>query len=205
MFESKALFGILSSLFVFIGGIPYLRDIHNRKVSPQVLSWVGWGFISTLGAIVILSVESTWVVAILFANALLCFVIAGYAVIRKVGAMSTGMYDYILFGFGILGLIFWLILDLPVVALFCSILADFSFGLPTIIKTYKDPSSETPFVWVSAVISGILSLFAVQHYVFYELLYPVYLLSYDLFVLLIILGVIHSSKYIKRKKITLNR
>lgn len=194
MIEAKALFGILSSFFVLIGGIPYLKDIHQRKAHPHVLSWLGWAFITALGASAMLAEGSTWVVAILFANTLLCLSIAGYSIIQKVGVWSTGIYDFIFFGLGIIGLVLWQVLDMPIIALVCAIMADLSFGLPTIIKTYKDPSTETPFVWATATISGLLSLFAVQNFAFHEVAYPLYLFIYDTLVLLFVLRIIYQPK-----------
>ncbi|MCF7834071.1 MAG: hypothetical protein K9L98_01020 [Candidatus Pacebacteria bacterium] len=194
MIEIKALFGILSSFFVLIGGIPYLKDIHQGKAHPHVLSWLGWAFITALGASAMLAEGSTWAVAILFANTLLCLLIAGYSIVRKVGVWSTGIYDFIFFGFGIIGLVLWQVLNMPVIALVCAIMADLSFGLPTIIKTYKDPSTETPFVWATATISGLLSLFAVQSFAFHEVSYPLYLFIYDTLVLLLVLKIIYRPK-----------
>lgn len=137
---------------------------------------------------------STWAVAILFANTLLCLAIAGYSIIKRVGVWSTGIYDYIFFGLGILGLILWQTLDLPVIALVCAIVADFSFGFPTIIKTYKDPSTETSFVWLTAAISGLFSLFAVQSFQFSESAYPIYLFVYDTIVLLLVWKILRKPK-----------
>ncbi len=190
----KAIFGSLSSFFVLLGGIPYLKDIHQRKVRPHVLSWLGWAFITALGGSAMLAEGSTWAVAILFANTLLCLCIAGYSVYRRVGVWSTGIYDYVFFGLGILGLILWQVLDMPVIALVCAIVADLSFGLPTIIKTFKDPSTETPFVWLTATISGLLSLFAVQSFAFHEVAYPLYLFIYDSTVLILVLKIVAKRK-----------
>ncbi len=192
--ELKPLFGILSSIFVIIGGIPYLRDIHKRDAHPHVLSWLGWSFITALGGAAMLAEGSTWAVAILFANTLLCLTIAGYSIVKRVGVWSTGVYDYIFFGLGILGLILWQTLDLPVIALVCAIVADFSFGFPTIIKTYKDPATETSFVWLTAAISGLLSLFAVQNFHFSESAYPIYLFAYDTVVLLLVWKILRKPK-----------
>lgn len=192
--ELKPLFGILSSFFILLGGLPYLRDINKKLAHPHVLSWLGWAFITALGGSAMLAEGSTWAVAILFANSLLCLSIAGYSIIKKVGVWSTGIYDYIFFGLGILGLILWQTLNLPILALICAIVADFSFGLPTIIKTYKNPASETPFVWLTATISGLLSLFALRNFGFSESAYPIYLFAFDLTVLLLVLKIISSSK-----------
>jgi len=185
--EIKAIFGILSSIFVLIGGIPYLRDIQQRQARPHVLSWLGWAFVTALGASAMLAEGSEWVVAILFANTFLCLVIVGYSIIKKTGVWSTSIYDFIFFGFGILGLVLWQTIDLPVLALICAIIADFCFGVPTIIKTYKNPKSETYFVWLAASISGLLSLFAFKNLVFCEIAYPLYLFLFDSLVLLLVL------------------
>jgi hypothetical protein len=192
--EIKALFGIFSSLFILIGGIPYLKDIYQRKAHPHVLSWIGWAFITTLGASSMLAEGSTWVVAILLANAFLCLTIAIYSIFRKVGVWSTSVYDFIFFGIGIIGLVLWQILDIPTIALVCAMVADFSFGLPTIIKTYKNPATETPFVWVTATISGLLSLFAARSFAFHEIAYPLYLFLFDITVLLLVVKIISRKK-----------
>jgi len=191
--EIKAFFGILSSIFVLVGGIPYLRDIYNKKAHPHILSWIGWAFITALGAFAMLAEGSQWVVAILFSNSFLCLAIAGYSIFKKVGIWSTTVYDYVFFGLGILGLVLWQVLDIPLIALICAIIADFSFGVPTIIKTYKDPSSETYFVWLTAAMSGLFSLFAVRNFSFTEVGYPLYLFIFDTIVLLLALRIIRKT------------
>ncbi|MFT5280856.1 MAG: hypothetical protein ACI9AR_000292 [Flavobacteriaceae bacterium] len=190
----KVLFGVFSSIFILVGGIPYLIDIHKKKAQPHILSWLGWAFITALGAFAMMAEGSTWVVTILFANTLLCLSVVMYSIIKKTGVWSTSTYDFIFFGFGILGLVLWQALDIPLIALVSAILADFFFGLPTIIKTFKDPKTETPFVWITATISGLLSLFAAQNFSFHEIAYPLYLFIFDIIVLLLVLKVIRKTK-----------
>ncbi|MEX2008132.1 MAG: hypothetical protein WD850_01420 [Candidatus Spechtbacterales bacterium] len=183
----KAFFGLSSSAAILIGGVPYLRDIHNRRVKPHVLSWIGWSFITALGGVAMYASGSTWATAILFGNTALCISVAGYAILRKVGVWSTGPQDAIFFVLGMVGLILWQVLDQPALAIIFAMSADFFFGLPTIIKTYKEPSSETPFVWAMFALSGILSMFALRHLTFEEAAYPVYLMIYDTSMLLLVL------------------
>ncbi|MCX6795138.1 MAG: hypothetical protein NT165_00150 [Candidatus Falkowbacteria bacterium] len=191
--EIKAIFGILSSVVLIIGGVPYLVDIHKKKVRPHVLSWIGWSFITALGGSAMLASGSHWVVALLFANTALCFVIAGYSVIRKVGVWSASIYDFLFFGLGILGLILWKVVGSPIIALVLAIIADFSFGLPTIFKTYKRPESETYFAWLASTVSGLLSLLAIENFNFSEVAYPAYLFIFDTIVLLLVLRVIRKK------------
>ncbi len=188
MIELKAIFGILSAFFVLLGGIPYLRDIYHKKAHPHVLSWLGWAFITALGASAMFAEGSTWVVGILVANTVLCLTIAVYSIAKRVGVWSTTIYDYVFFGLGIIGLILWQVLDIPLIALICAIAADLFFGLPTLVKTFKDPSSETSFVWMTSAISGVLSLLAAQAFVFHEVAYPMYLFLYDFTMFLLVFG-----------------
>ena len=123
----KATFGILSSVAIFVGGIPYINDIIKRRVKPHVLSWLGWGFITAIGGFVMIAEGSTWAVALIFANTVMCLIIAFIATITKRGVWSTGIRDYVFFGAGLLGIVLWQTLNVPVLALVCAILADLAF------------------------------------------------------------------------------
>ena len=152
MILSHAIFGLISSALILIGAGPYIRDILRKKAHPHVLSWLGWGFITALGASAMYADGSTWPAAIVFANSIACLTIVLFSVINKVGVWQTSFFDWFFFGMGLLGIVLWQTLNLPVLALICALVADFSFGVPTIIKTYKDPSTETSFVWVAAAL-----------------------------------------------------
>jgi len=195
----KAIFGILSSTAIFVGGIPYINDIIKRRVKPHILSWLGWGFITAIGGFAMLAEGSTWAVALIFANTVMCLVIAFSAMAIKTGVWSTGFQDYAFLGAGLLGIVLWQTLNMPVLALICAILADLAFGIPTIIKTFKDPSTETPFLWAMSVLAEIFGLLALSNFSFSEAAYPVYLFIFDLIIFLIIL------KVIKRRTIESNR
>lgn len=194
MILSHAIFGLISSALILIGAGPYTRDILRKKAHPHVLSWLGWGFITALGASAMYADGSTWPAAIVFANSIACLTIVLFSVINKVGVWQTSFFDWFFFGMGLLGIVLWQTLDLPVLALICALVADFSFGVPTIIKTYKDPSTETPFVWVAATFSGVFSLFAIEAWAFYEAAYPLYLLMFDSTVLLLVLKIITKKQ-----------
>ena len=183
----KAIFGILSSTTIFVGGIPYINDIIKRRVKPHILSWLGWGFITAIGGFAMLAEGSTWAVALIFANTVMCLVIAFSAMAIKTGVWSTGFQDYAFLGAGLLGIVLWQTLNMPVLALICAILADLAFGIPTIIKTFKDPSTETPFLWAMSVLAEIFGLLALSNFSFSEAAYPVYLFIFDLIIFLIIL------------------
>lgn len=191
---SAPFFGVVSSLFILVGAIPYIKDIFKKQVHPHVLSWLGWGLITGLGAAAMYADGSTWMAVIVFANTIACLSIAFFAAVRKVGVWETSGFDWFFFFMGLLGVVLWQTLDMPILALICAMVADFAFGIPTIIKTYLNPETETLFVWVAATLSGFFSLFAIQTIAFHEIAYPVYLLFFDSTVLLLVLKIVKKKK-----------
>ena len=190
----KIFFGILSSLFIFFGFFPYIFDIHKRKIQPQFFSWFGWGLLTLIGGIATIADIPTWGAVILFTNSFVCFFAAFYSWYKKVAVFKTSKYDYIFIFSGLLGLVFWKITGNPDIAIIFAIIADFSFGILTIIKTYKIPESETKLSWLMAVLSGLASLFAISYISFTEIGYPIYLFVYDFIMFLIV------YKFIFRKE-----
>lgn len=155
---TAAIFSTLAILFFLIGFTPYLFDIHHKRVKPHIMSWVGWGFITLIGSLAMYAEESTWIANFIFIQG---FVIAFYSIYKGVAVYSTSKVDYVLFGLGILGVILWQVTGIPEIALIFAIAADFFFGLPTIIKTWKEPTSETPFPWGMNLLGDATAMFSI--------------------------------------------
>lgn len=185
--ELKFIFGILSSIFTFTGLIPYFLNVNKRIIYPHNLSWLGWAFITMIGALAMLSSGSKWAVLILFANSLSCVVVVLFSIYKKVGVWSTTKYDYLFFILGIIGIILWQLFSIPLLAILCCVIADLCFGIPTIIKVYRNPKSENYLAWLSCFLAGLFSIFALKDFQITESLYPFYLFIFDTIVLLIIL------------------
>ena len=185
--ELKATFGILSAFFTFAGLVPYFLEVHKRKIYPHNLSWLGWAFITFVGGIAMLADGWSWSVFIIFANTLSCLLIVGYSIYKRVGIWSTTIYDYVFFGLGILGIILWQTLSIPLLAIICAVMADLFFGIPTIVKAYKSPKSELPIAWFACMLAGLLSLFAVRSLTLIDFLYPLYLFIFTTVFLTVII------------------
>jgi hypothetical protein len=185
--EIKAIFGILSAIFTFGGLVPYFLNIHKKEIYPHNLSWIGWFFITFVGGVAMLYDGGGWSSIIIFANSLSCLIVVIYSIYKKVGVWSTTSFDYIFFILGILGVILWQTFNMPIIAIACAVIADLAFGIPTIIKTYKNPKSETYIAWLSCSLAGLLSLFAIKSFSLSLFLYPLYLFIFDTTILLIIL------------------
>lgn len=184
--EIKFVFGILSTVFTFVGLIPYFLNVQKRIIYPHNLSWLGWAFITLVGGLAMLSAGSKWAVLILFANSASCIAVVLLSIYKKVGVWSTTKYDYLYFVLGIIGIILWQLFNVPLFAILCCVIADLCFGIPTLIKAYKNPKSENYLTWLACSLAGLFSVFALNSFQITESLYPLYLFSFDTAVLLIV-------------------
>src|SRR6185369_8405795 len=74
-----------------------------------------------------------------------------------------------------LGIVIWQITKDPVLALYASILADFTGFFPTLVKTYKQPLTESFwYFFLNLFVAGFNGL-AIQGWTLQNASYPVYL------------------------------
>jgi len=190
----KLLFTTLATIPYLVGFFPYLKDIHDLRVKPHIVSWFGWGLTTLLAFFAMSSDIFNWAAYIVLINSIACFSVVVYSLFKKAAVIDFSRLDIAFFLFGIVGIILWQSLDNPDLAILFAIFADLSFGIPTFFKVYKDPKSETHLPWSMSVFSGFLSLFAISYISFTEIAYPVYLFLFDLIIFLVILGYIKKSK-----------
>ena len=94
------------------------------------------------------------------------FLILLASFINKKAYWKTEPKDYYLMAAAIAGIILWALTDNPNLALTFALLADIFAGLPTVIKAYKYPETES---WVAYAISTLgfgISILAIQTYTF---------------------------------------
>jgi hypothetical protein len=185
--DIKFVFGILSAGLTFVGLVPYFINVHKREIYPHNLSWIGWAFITFVGGLAMISNGFTWAAMIVFANSISCLAVVFYSLYKKVGVWSTTYFDYLFFISGIIGVILWQTFDAPILAIVFAVIADLSFGIPTLIKVYNNPKTENYFAWMFCSLSGLSSLFSLNTFSVTEFLYPLYLFIFDSIILFFLL------------------
>ena len=72
----------------------------------------------------------------------------------------------------IIGLVLWQITKVGNVAIFFSLLAEAFAALPTIIKAYHYPETESAWPWLASTTSGILTIITITNWDFAHLAFP---------------------------------
>jgi hypothetical protein len=152
--------------------VPYIRSITRSTTRPSAVSWFGWAALFAIATIAQASKGIDWSLSVPLISTISTTIIAFTALFM--GRAVWTRADGICIVLGALAVILWVITKEPLTAIVLSMIADFFVTVPTIVKTYQDPTSEPSTLWVLYVVCVTLELIATQQYTIYNLLFPVY-------------------------------
>lgn len=165
--------GILAGVVSFIAFIAYYFSIVSGKTKPNRATW----FILTIVGVLILvsyysvgARDTLWVPIGYTLGPLITFLLS-----IKYGEGGWTTFDKICLFVAIISVIFWYLSGSALITLIINIFIDFCGILPTIKKSYLDPSSEELYPWVITFTAGFLNLFAINSFAFDIVIYPIYM------------------------------
>ena len=85
--------------------------------------------------------------------------------------------DYACGAMSLAGTAAWLVTRNGVVAIIAAIVADFMAGLPTMMKSWSNPESETVASYIGAVLNSGILLLTIQHWTVDEAAFPLFIFS----------------------------
>lgn len=179
-------FVILGVLIGFAGGLSYLIDTVKGKVKPNRVTWFMWAlapliaFAAEIKQGVGLTSLMTFAVGF---NPLLIF-IASF--VNKKSVWKITKFDLACGFLSLVGLILWLFTRVGNIAIFFSILADGLAAIPTLIKSYKEPGSESYLVFFGGAISATLTLLTIKEWNFAHYGFPAYIFTICITLILLI-------------------
>ena len=159
-------FAIVGALIGSLGGFYYLYATITGHAQPNRVTWLLWGTFPMIIFVAqrVQGVEGqSWVSLVAGSTPLL---IVAASLVNKQAYWKTEPRDYVLMAAAILGIVLWAVTDIPNLALLFALLADVLAAVPTLIKAYTHPASES---WPAYAISAFgfgLSVLALQTYNF---------------------------------------
>jgi hypothetical protein len=149
----------LSTILVFIAPLTYIASILRNETKPHRMTKVIIFFVTALNFAGIMAVHGN-IGALIFSGMLLLqsAVITGLTLWKGVG--GTSKIDYTCLVIAIIGVIGWKLTGNPILGISFSILADLAAYIPTFIKTWQHPSTETPWYYAIGTVSALLGLLA---------------------------------------------
>lgn len=153
--------GFIATLIGIIGAIPYLVDAYRRKTKPHRFAWLIFLVLSIiafasqlqLGARASLIFYGWFVI-----NNLLLLILslrknAGYGDITGLNVISIVL--------AVVAIILWKITNSPLIALVCVLVADGIGAVLILVKSYRQPYTETLTMWAFGSVATLLNVLAV--------------------------------------------
>ncbi len=167
-------FATVGALIGSLGGFYYLYETIAGRAQPNRVTYLLWGIFP----LVIFAAQRAQGVDSLswtsFVAGFMPLLVVAASFFNRKAYWRTERRDYYLMAAAIVGLVLWAITDEPNLAILFSLLADLLAGLPTVIKSYRHPRSES---WVAYAISALgfgVSLLSVQRYDFQNTAFVAY-------------------------------
>lgn len=168
-------FATVGAVIGSLGGLYYLRDTIVGRAQPNRVTWLLWG---VFPMVIFAAQRAQGAMALswtTFSAGLLPLLIVAASFFNRLAYWRTERRDYCLMAAAIAGIILWSVTDDPDLAILFSLLADVLAGVPTLIKAYRYPRSES---WIAYAISAVgfgISLLSVQKWDFANTAFVAYI------------------------------
>lgn len=185
----------MAGVVTFVGFIPYVIAVRRGETKPSRATWWIWTIAcGALFASYYASGErsSIWVPLSYVVGPLVIGVLS-----LKYGEGRFTRFDKGCVAASLLGLLFWWLSGSPMIALGANIAVDFAGALPTMRKTYIDPTTESPTAWGVFLAGSALNLFAVERWTSAAAVLPIYFFAINLIITLLALRQL-SARPIKK-------
>ena len=155
-------FALLAGIVSLLAYLPLVKAWQKGDFVPHRATWIIWSITSGLTALAMnqggAGLNILTPIGFLIGSGF----IATLAFKRGVGGWET--LDKVCITISAIGIIFWLKSGSPTQGLLFQILADAAGGIPTIIKAWKEPDSESPFGWMIFLVGGVIMFIAAKDY-----------------------------------------
>jgi hypothetical protein len=187
----KETIAIIASLLAVVGNVPYLRDILRKKVKPHPYTWLVWSIVSCI--IFFGQVAKGAGIGALPTAASEIFTVIIFFFSLQYGFKDIKKIDTIFLLLALLGIIPWVLTHDPTISVIIAVSIDLVAFVPTIRKTWKNPETETPLLYITNVLRHILMFFSLKAYNIATMLHSIVMITTNSIMTILIVG--------KRKKI----
>jgi hypothetical protein len=167
-------FAIVGAIIGSLGGFYYLYETIVGKAQPNRITWLLWGIFPMVIFVAQRAQGVEGLSWISFVAGFTPLLIVAASFFNKNAYWKSEPRDYFLMVAAIVGMILWAITDDPNLAILFSLVADMLAAVPTLIKSYRHPQSES---WIAYAISTLgfgIGFLSVQTYDFQNTAFVAY-------------------------------
>lgn len=168
-------FVILGAAIGLIGTVLYARDTVRGITHPNRVTWLLWGAIPMVTFAVELHAGVGLRSLMTFVIGFGPFIVLAASFFNRTSVWRIGALDWACGALSVAGTVVWVLTRQGMVALVASIAADWLAGVPTIIKSWKAPSTESAIAYGTAFANAVITMLTVKVFTTYVVAFPLYI------------------------------
>lgn len=187
---------------VFVGAVAalaaafaYIRSMFRGGAKPNRVSWLMWSIAPMIGTAAAVSNGVGWAVLPVFMSGFSPLLIFIFSFATKKAYWKITPFDYGCGILSILALSLWLITKEPNIAILFAIASDGLAAVPTLIKAWHHPETESGGPFIVGLLNSLTAFAAAKIWTFSELAFPIYLVIINILLIFSIYGKKILKKY----------
>ncbi len=168
---------LISVAISLSGAFAYIRDMLRGKSTPNLVTWGLWAFAPLVATGAALSAEADgWSTVRIFISGFgpLLITITALFISRRYWKLS--FFDYACGGLSLVAVGAWLLAGSPVLAILLAAIADLLATIPTVVKAWKHPGTETTYTYFVGIVTATIVLPAIPVWNIENAAFQIYLL-----------------------------
>lgn len=170
-----------------VGAIIYAYTVVKGETRPNRVTWFILSFAPILAFAAMMTQGVSFKESVFTLETgispLIIFVSTFFA---KQPKWEITKFDLFCGALSILGFILWIILKEGNIAIIFAIAADGLAFLPTLVKAFRYPETESPYAFIMGTVAALIAIAIITTYDFKHLAFPVYILIADILAVLFI-------------------
>ncbi|HYF96492.1 MAG TPA: hypothetical protein VD947_00460, partial [Patescibacteria group bacterium] len=167
-------FIILGVLINFLGSLHYVADTIKGQTKPNRVTWFLWTLFPMIAFAAMLEKDvGITPLVMTFMSGLMPLMIFVGSFVNKKAFWQITKFDLVCGALSLLGLTLWLVTQEGNIAIVFSIVADSLALLPTLVKSYKFPETESWSAFGGAAAASFITLLTVKTWTFAAVAFPV--------------------------------
>lgn len=158
------------------GVFSYIKETIKGNTKPNKVTWLLWSVAPLIATLAAISDGVKWSALPVFMSGFGPLLVLLASFINKSAYWKIEKFDYLCGLCSVLALVLWGVTKEPAIAIIFAIASDALAAIPTLIKSWKHPETETVDVYTTGLFNSITSFAAIRIWNFAEIAFPIYLM-----------------------------
>lgn len=168
---------VVSTAISLSGAFAYIRDMLRGKSTPNLVTWGLWAFAPLVATGAAISADADgWSTVRIFVSGFGPLLITITALFISKRYWKLSFFDYACGSLSLLAVAVWLLADSPVLAILLAAAADLFATVPTVLKAWKYPETETLYTYLVGLLTASIVLPAIPAWNIENASFQIYLL-----------------------------